>query len=324
MKRRSFIKNSIKVGSVLSFPLSVSGFSQKAQGKMKIGIVADIHQDIIHDGYARLRFFMEDMKKRQPDFIIQLGDFALPRKRNQPFLDAWEEFEGPRYHVLGNHDMVDFGYTKQQTMDWWQMKRRYYSFDQSDFHFIVLDGNEQNPEPWDAYYPRYIGSEQQGWLKKDLDETTKPTIVFSHQSLETPNGGVANHEEIRKILEGQKTSSGQLKVIACLSGHHHTDYVKEINGIPYIQINSMSYKWVGDKFAHQRFAPHIEQTNPAVRKTCPYKDPLYTVLTLDPTAGTMHLEGRETSFISPTPKELEIPDAEKMHPTITERSLKFS
>lgn len=321
MKRRNFVKIFMQAGAALSLPLSVSGFGLEAREKMKIGIVADIHQDIIHDGYSRLRFFIEDMKSRQPDFIIQMGDFALPRKRNQPFLDAWEEFEGPKYHVLGNHDMVDFGYTKQQTMDWWKMEKRYYSFDQGDFHFMVLDGNDQNPEPWDAYYPRYIDPEQQYWLKKDLEGTSKPTIVFCHQSIETPNGGVANHEEIREILEGQKTSSGQPKVITCLSGHHHTDYVKEINGIPYIQINSMSYKWVGDKFAYQRFGPHVEQAYPAVSKTCPYKDPLYTVLSIDPKAGTMHFEGRKTSFISPTPEEIGVPNAENMSPTITERNL---
>ena len=89
----------MQVGAALSLPLSVSGFSLKAREKVKIGIVADIHQDIIHDGYARMRFFIDDMNIRKPDFIIQMGDFVLPRKRNQPFLDTWNEFEGPRYHV---------------------------------------------------------------------------------------------------------------------------------------------------------------------------------------------------------------------------------
>ena len=323
MERRNFIKRTMQVGAGLSLPLTMSGFNLKVRDKVQIGMVADVHQDIIHDGYSRIRFFIEEMNKRKPDFIIQLGDFVMPRKRNQPFLDAWNEFEGPRYHVLGNHDMKDFGFTKEQTMEWWQLEKPYYSFDHGDFHFIVLNGNEQNPEPWTQLYPRYIGPEQQEWLEKELVKTSKPTIIFSHQSLESPNGGMANHEELRKILEGQKTSSGQLKTIACLSGHHHADYVKEINGIPYIQINSMSYKWVGDEFEYQRFGPHVEQAYPAVRKTCPYKDPLYTVLTLDPEAGTMHIEGRETGFISPTPEEIGVPHATNMRPTITERNLDY-
>jgi hypothetical protein len=37
----------------------------------------------------------------------------------------------------------------------------------------------------------------------------------------------------------------------------------------------------------------------------------------------LHLEGKKTSFINPTPNELKIPGAEKMNPTITERNLKI-
>jgi calcineurin-like phosphoesterase family protein len=285
-------------------------------------MVADVHQDIIHDGYARILRFINDMKVRNPDFIIQLGDFSLPRSRNQPFLDVWNEFEGVGYHVLGNHDMKDLGYTRQQTMDWWGMKNRYYSFDRGDFHFVVLDGNDPNPEYWEGYH-RFVGKEQQEWLSEDLASTNKPTVVFIHQSLEAPRGGIDNQIEVRDILEGETLTGGQKKVIACFSGHHHTDYMKYINGIPYIQINSMSYKWVGEKYRFERFAPHIEQAYPAVSKTCPYKDPLYTMLTLDAKTGQLHLEGMTTSFISPSPSELEIPGAETITPEITARNVTF-
>ncbi len=321
MKRRSFLKKSIQAGVISSVSMPISGFNLPDAEKLQIGIVADVHQDIIHDGYARLRFFMDDMKKRNPDFIIQMGDFSLPRPQNQPFLDVWNEFEGPAYHVLGNHDMRDFGFTREQTMAWWQMKERYYSFDHGSFHFIVLDGNDKNPGEWQGY-DRYIGITQKEWLKNDLRQTSKPTVVFVHQSLEA-DGGIANGAEIRNILEQARNSAGQPKVIACLCGHHHTDYVKDINGIPYIQINSMSYKWVGGKFQKQRFAAHVEQAYPAVKNTCPYKDPLYTVLTLDGNSGKMHLEGRATSFIAPTPTDIGIPNADAMQPTITERNLTF-
>ena len=114
--------------------------------KLTIGLVADVHQDTIHDGFTRMRYFIDEMKKRKPDMLLQLGDFAVPRPRNQPFLDTWNEFEGPRYHVLGNHDM-DHKFTKEQTMKWWGMKERYYSFDQHGWHFIVLDGNKPGA-PW--------------------------------------------------------------------------------------------------------------------------------------------------------------------------------
>ncbi|MEM9141811.1 MAG: metallophosphoesterase [Bacteroidota bacterium] len=320
MERRNFIKKTMAAGTGIVMPLSLSAFDdlgKKAQ--VRLGMVADVHQDIIHDGVSRLRYFMEDMKARRPHAILQLGDFALPRKRNQPFLDVWNSFEGPRYHVLGNHDMRDLGYTREQTMTWWQMKDRYYSFDLNGLHCIVLDGNDVNPKPWSGY-DRYIAEEQQQWLAHDLRNTQKPTLVFCHQSLES-EGGIANGSRIRAILEGAKIAKAQPKVIACFSGHHHTDYVKEINGIPYIQINSMSYKWVGDTYRYARFAPHVEASYPTVSKTCPYRDPLYTVLTVDLEKGSLHLEGRETQFIPPSPGELNMPNADTMYPTITERNL---
>ncbi|UJH68390.1 metallophosphoesterase [Allomuricauda sp. SCSIO 65647] len=323
MERRNFVKKSLAVGAMAAMPIPLKAFEGIFDKKpLRIGIVADVHQDIIHDGVERLRFFMEDMKKRQPNFIIQLGDFALPRKRNQPFLDVWNEFEGSKYHVLGNHDMLDLGFTREQTMTWWQMGKRYYTFDHGGLHFIVLDGNDKNPKPWSGY-DRYIGDEQKEWLKSDLENTRKPTIVFCHQSMEA-EGGVANGAEIRAIFEEAKISTKQSKVIACFSGHHHTDYVKTINDIPYIQINSMSYKWVGDKYQYHRFAPHIEAAYPNLSKTCPYRNPLYTLLTLDMEKSTLHLEGRETQFIPPTPHELKIPHAHTMHSTITEQNVKVS
>ena len=217
--------------------------------------------------------------------------------------------------------MKDFGFKKEETMKWWKMKKRYYSFDYNNFHFVVLDGNDNNTKPWNGYV-RYIGQEQKIWLKKDLKKTLKPTILFSHQSLEA-RGGISNREEIRNILEKYTNKNGYPKVVACLSGHHHTDYAKSINKIPYVQINSMSYKWVGEKFQYKRFSQQIEEAFPNISKTCPYKEPLYTVITLDTEQEMLHLEGKKTSFIAPTPSDLKIPNAEKMNPIISERNLKI-
>ena len=299
----------------------MSSFNLTNNKKVEIGIVADVHQDIIHDGVSRISFFIDAMEKRKPDFIIQLGDFSLPRKQNQPFIDKWNSFNGPKYHVLGNHDMKDFGFKKEETMKWWKMKKRYYSFDYNNFHFVVLDGNDNNTKPWNGYV-RCIGQEQKIWLKKDLKKTLKPTILFSHQSLEA-RGGISNREEIRNILEKYTNKNGYPKVVACLSGHHHTDYAKSINKIPYVQINSMSYKWVGEKFQYKRFSQQIEEAFPNISKTCPYKEPLYTVITLDTEQEMLHLEGKKTSFIAPNPSDLKIPNAEKMNPIISERNLKI-
>lgn len=54
MERRSFLKKSGQVGMAMSLQLPMSGFDFNSLDKLQIGVVADVHQDIIHDGYARL------------------------------------------------------------------------------------------------------------------------------------------------------------------------------------------------------------------------------------------------------------------------------
>ena len=234
----------------------------------------------------------------------------------------WNLFYGNKYHVLGNHDMVDYGFTKAQTMSWWGMKERYYSFNQNGYHFIVLDGNDENPKPWNEYYNRYIGSNQKKWLVEDLKKSYLPTIIFSHQSLDS-KGGISNQFEIRKIIEDSIFSNGNKKVIACICGHHHDDYLKIINDIAYVHINSASYKWVGEKYKFSRFSKKIEDDFPSIIKTCPYKKPLFTTMHINSKQKTINFDSKKTSFIKPSPKDLQIPGAKNITSEISKMNYKF-
>ena len=66
------------------------------------------------------------------------GDFCRP-KGSDGIMREWNRFQGPKYHVLGNHDMDVCN--KQTIMALWGMPKRYYSFDEGGFHFVVLDRN---------------------------------------------------------------------------------------------------------------------------------------------------------------------------------------
>ena len=320
MKRRSFLKSSFLLSSSVLIP---ENFLFNNKPNLKVGIIADVHQDIIFDGTKRIKKFLKDANKLNVDFVIQLGDFALPRKVNQKFINSWNNFKGLKYHVLGNHDMVDFGFKKDETMKWWGMNKRYYSFDKGGLHFIVLDGNDKNPGNWNEYYYRYIGAEQKNWLENDLRNTKLPVIIFSHQSLDAKYG-VKNRIEIRKIIEDIKFENGLKKVIACISGHHHDDYNQSINGINYVHINSASYKWVGDKYKFSRFSKKIENKFPSITKTCPYKDSLYTFMTCDFNKGEIRFEEKISEYIKPSPTDLGIPNSEQMNPLISEMKFKYS
>ena len=321
MNRRRFINKSLVLSSgFIINPCNV--FSIDAKADLKIGIIADLHQDIIHDGPHRLKSFINNSISKRCDFIIQLGDFSLPRKKNEIILDHWNLFNGNKYHVLGNHDMVDYGFTKAQTMSWWGMKERYYSFNRNGYHFIVLDGNDENPKPWNEYYNRYIGSNQKKWLLEDLKKSYLPTIIFSHQSLDS-KGGIFNQHEIRKIVEDSIFINGDKKVIACICGHHHDDYLKIINDIAYAHINSASYKWVGEKYKFSRFSKKIESDFPSIVKTCPYKKPLFTTMYINSKQKTINFDSKKTSFIKPSPKDLQIPGAKNITSEISKMNYKF-
>ena len=322
LTRRGMIAGSTAtVASMLLAPAARGGAVNRDRlKKISIGLAADVHQDIIHDGRERIETFISDMNQRKVDAIVQLGDFALPHKYNQPFLDSFNAYTGPKHHVLGNHD-TDHGFSKEQTMKWWGMPSKYYSFDMGGWHFVILDGNDKNPGNWSGYV-RYIAQEQQQWLAKDLAGTDAPTIVFSHQQLES-NDGVANSDEVRSILEQANRDAGWQKVIACFCGHHHTDKLTQIAGIRYIHVNSMAYKWIGSGHKRKRYPDHIEKAHPYLSHTFPYRDPLYTVLTLDPADGAMSLDGMKTVFVPPTPLEVGVERAASMKPVVSKRNLKI-
>src|SRR5262249_35850668 len=159
--RRDFVTR-IGVGAgafLLPWPGSAAG-TPEATGTLRFGLIADVHQDIMHDSEKRLRAFVERMKSERVEFILQMGDFCTPIKRNQRFMDIWRAFPGPRYHVLGNHDM-DGGFSRQQALAFLGMPERYYSFDYRGVHFVVLDGND--PGPGQKPYYRYIAEDQGVW-----------------------------------------------------------------------------------------------------------------------------------------------------------------
>ena len=230
MKRRKFIQ----AGSLLSLT-SATLNAIYANGRenntlLKFGVCTDVHKDLVPDADTRLQEFVNEANKRKVDFIVQLGDFCFPKKTNQEFLDIYNSFGGPKYHVIGNHDM-DGGFEKKDTVKFYGMPDRYYSFNKNNFHFIVLDGTV-------GAYPWTPDEEQIAWLDEDLKKTNLPTMVFIHQPLE--RDVISNADPIRNLIESHKLK-GHPKVIACLMGHRHMDYFNVINQIPHLEINSMSY-----------------------------------------------------------------------------------
>ncbi|MDR2983008.1 MAG: metallophosphoesterase [Puniceicoccales bacterium] len=301
--RRSFLKTvSIVGGGILTAP-HVFGFeSQQPSGKkIRFGIISDLHhrQWGTREEVERLKVFIDTCIEQNPDFIIQCGDLCRSTGA-EPLMKEWNRYLGKKYHVLGNHDMDSSD--KPTIMQIWNMEKPYYSFDQGDFHFVVLDRNCIKKEDG-AYidyasgnwgrHPRkaisHCDAEQLRWLADDLAKTKKQTLVFMHQPifLSDFSDDIGNANEVLDIFDkanhAERKAGRPDKVIATFMGHDHDDRYGERNGVHYFMLNSATYAYSSGAYF--------------------YRDPLFAFVTLDP-AGKLIIEGRSSSYNDSVPEKI--------------------
>ena len=126
-----------------------------------------------------------------PDFVVHNGDMVqeYPDNLEQFYMSMDESLEQVRacgvepYYVAGNHDIGDkpdptapASHVSREVLDWYHRRfgRSWYSFDQGDCHFVVLNSQIMNGALPDA-------AEQEAWVEKDLAEHGKKRIfIFLH------------------------------------------------------------------------------------------------------------------------------------------------
>lgn len=287
--------------------------SHKGEKTIKFAIASDFHAPDVPQGKEIVTDFIKASNSEKVDFIIELGDFCRLDEASEPYRAAWNSFKGDKHHVIGNHDMDK--YTPEEYVKGMGMPHRYYSFDKGQFHFIVLDGNNLYDGKTFKHYAKanyyvnkkmreFVDPEQLEWLKQDLESTEKKCILFSHPSIDTC---MNNGKLVRQILEEENKRAGFKKVVLCFSGHNHSNYTKEINGISYMQINSASYVWI-DKpsMTEKRYPKEVNDKYSILKYSITYDKPLYAIVTL--TDKKAKVKGRKAKFLSPTPQELNMGD----------------
>ncbi|MGI9542413.1 MAG: metallophosphoesterase family protein [Cyclobacteriaceae bacterium] len=338
MKRRKFISRGVVGAMTTLLPTKMLAFSantnQGSTNSLRFGMIADVHKDLMPDADFRLEQFISEAQHRELDFIIQMGDFCHPIKENNRFLSLWQKYGGPKYHVLGNHDM-DKG-SKQQVCDFWGIEKPYYSFDKAGIHFIVLDANflykegkfidyEHSNFYVDSSYRTFISPEQIEWVRSDIDATDNPVIVFSHQSLLHYFWGVKNRMTLQEIFEEANRKADFQKVIACFNGHDHIDFHREINKIHYIEVNSASYQWISEAKSKERYPPEYYDKYPHLENMATYKEPLFAFVTVD-LNGTLQIEGVQSEWMPPDPSAAGTPEqvfGSVYSPGISDRIIRF-
>lgn len=203
------------------------------------------------------------------DFAIELGDMkdmGVPeiskdgkkvkrdaeeiRRETLGFLDeiegAFAQFAGPRYHVLGNHDMDSISKEDflSHTANHGAAKGKgNYSFEMKGFKFIVLDGCfRADRKPYcrgnfnwtKAFFP----DDELDWLDAELASSSTPVFVFCHQLLD----GFSNIS--RSLVIGNWQRAVEMferrgNVLCVFQGHHHDGLYGFRKGIHYWTMKGM-------------------------------------------------------------------------------------
>jgi alkaline phosphatase len=251
INRRQFIRTSTFIASgILLTPFATAC----ARRELTFGWVTDVHFAQAPSKWGR--HFSESVNKMQeaialfnrlqPDFVIETGDF---KDQNEPpvsvktlaYLEEIEgvfgQFKGPKYHVLGNHDLDSiskdefFRVAKNTGIP---SSQSYYSFKKNGFTCIVLDACFRSDEvpynngnfKWDD---THVPESQLNWLRIELKEAAGPVLVFTHQLLDGEGDLYVNNAKVvRELLEKSNN------VMAVFQGHKHEGDYKQINNIHYI------------------------------------------------------------------------------------------
>lgn len=255
--RRDFLKAAVLAG--LSPAFSGCSYLSGSRAKLRFGIVTDSHyadtaprdNRFYRESMDKMTECIELMNDRKVNFLIELGDFKdqdsePSEEKTIAYLRAieknFQQFKGPTYHVLGNHDVDSISKEQfQENIKNTNIKSPfcYYSYDFKGIHFIVLDANfRTDGTVYDhgnfTSVDTYIPETELNWLTQNLADTTLPSIVFCHQQLGGRGGTyVKNAEEVRDILQ----DSG--KVLAVFDGHEHRGGYRLIEGIHYYTLKGM-------------------------------------------------------------------------------------
>ena len=260
LSRRKFI--GIAGTTVAGLIISPNVFAKPdAKPILRFGMISDIHyadrepagNRFYRQSLSKVKDAVDEMNRQKVDFMIELGDFkdqdAVPNEAHTlkyltDIESVFQKFNGPTYHVLGNHDTD--GISKQQFLERVENTgipntESYYSFSRKGIHFVVLDGDftkegkayDHGNFTWDD---ASIPAEEMDWLKADLKRNKLPVIVFIHQMLDESKDvkqAVQNAVEVRQILE----QAGN--ILCVIQGHVHEERYNLINGIPYYSVNAV-------------------------------------------------------------------------------------
>lgn len=242
-------EKSSTTGTILPFPV----IERKDPDELRIGFITDLHVKsnsdwtggrILKTDYVnKINYFVEKMNNDfVPNFIVINGDviegtntsFEKGMAELSQVKKLFDRTSLEKYWVVGNHDLRSVN--KKQFMQSLEIDYISKAFEVGNYKIIILDSNFK-PDDSDIvpgkYHTRgHISKKQIEFLKKELGNTDKKTIVFLHHAPfwniegRSNNGLPDNAKELQKVFSEKKT-------FAVFSGHIEDLFLQTIDGVKY-------------------------------------------------------------------------------------------
>lgn len=323
-------------------------------GNVTFAVFSDLHVDIMPDAVPRMQVLLRRAREEKADFLLHLGDIMYPEAdflrsfapQSAARRAGWFQCERddekreirrmiqenglPLFGVLGNHDMD--ACSKETACRYLGLPAPHYTFDAGGVRFIALDTNyiledgryvdfdHCNYSRFKTRETSWLGPAQRAWLEEQLLSSPYPCVLLSHaplgDELLNAHDGAAVWEIVRR------TNRGRRRVILALNGHNHVDGVCARAGVPFLSVNSISNIWIGHEYDCVRYSETISRLYPHLKGCAPYWDALFAIVRID--GEGIHVQGRESSYVGPSPYELGFPRAASYHvstPCIRSRTL---
>lgn len=198
--------------------------------------------------YASRSLFPELMQSAgegAPSLNLWLGDQTNTDLRFAPVIhQMMSQLPDPNYTVVGNHDRDLTGGAPDSTYRA-TFGQPYYSFDQGNVHFVVLNNVAQQGRKG---YTGRIVDEQLAWLKQDLQRVSRrrQLVVAMH----IPAAFTSNADSLYRIVEARGW-----RHLLVLSGHLHQvarQVTERPSGLTVHEVSvgaSCGFWWVGERDA---------------------------------------------------------------------------
>lgn len=236
--------------------------------EFSFAFLTDIHLQPEKAAEAGFQWAINEVNKRNPDFVITGGDMVMDvlnqtYGRSDSLYNRYLELAGklkmPVYNTMGNHEVYGWQRAEQnleqhpefgKKMFELRLGPRYYSFDHKGWHFMILDDIYLTER---GVYTGKLDNEQLAWIKEDLKlvDQNSPVAICVHipmitSATQLARGSLAANPEglvmsnSREVL--QLFSEHNLKLV--LQGHLH--YLEDIyvqNQVHFITGGAVCGRW---------------------------------------------------------------------------------